>query len=236
MAKPKKLDHIAIICDGNRRWARFQGLAPFLGHERGLKRAIDELVDAALEEKLPYLTFWVFSTENWNRDKDEVEYLMNLFRDLFDKRINDLNEKGVRVVHLGNREGLAPDILERIDKGIEKTKNNTNLTVCVAMNYGGRDEIIRAIKKMSQDIQDGSFSLDQLDEKNFGQFLDTAGIPDPDLIIRTSGEQRLSGFLLWQQQYSEFYFPEFAFPDFTKERFKDAIDIFFGRDRRFGGN
>jgi undecaprenyl diphosphate synthase len=228
--------HVAIICDGNRRWAKNKNLSTFLGHEYAVNQTLEKLIDAGLEMGIQYLTFWIFSTENWDRDPEEVDWLMNLFRKMFDEKIKKYHEKGVRIIHIGNKAGLASDIQEKIDQGVSKTKDNTKMTVVVAMNYGGRDEIVRANRKMLEQIAAGSFKVEDLTEDSFVQFLDTADIPDPDLIIRTSGEQRLSGFLLWQQQYSEFYFSEVPFPDFTGDELKKAIEDFWKRNRRFGGN
>lgn len=233
---PKHPKHIAIICDGNRRWARKQRLPAFMGHDHAVNNTIEELVNTGLEVGLEFMTFWIFSTENWNRDKAEIEWLMNLFRKMFDEKIEQYHQKGIRVLHIGNTAGLAPDIQEKIEQGVEKTKDNTKMTVVIAMNYGGRDEIVRASQKMHAAIAAGELTAEDISETTFAQFLDTAEIPDPDLIIRTSGEQRLSGFLSWQQQYSEFYFPEFDFPDFTGEELKKAIVELQRRDRRFGGN
>lgn len=228
--------HIAIICDGNRRWARGKGLAAFMGHNHAVNNTIEELINTGLEVGLEYMTFWIFSTENWNREPAEIEWLMNLFRKMFDEKIEQYHQKGVRVKHIGNKAGLAADIQEKIDQGIEKTKDNTKMTVVVAMNYGGRDEIVRATKKMCQAVADGELALHDITEQTFVQHLDTADFPDPEMIVRTSGEHRLSGFLSWQQQYSEFFFPKFDFPDFTGERLKELIAEFHTRDRRFGGN
>lgn len=228
--------HIAIICDGNRRWAKSRNLATFFGHDFAVNNTIEELIDAGLEEGIEFLTFWVFSTENWDREVVEIDWLMNLFRKIFDEKLENYHKKGVRVLHIGNKAGLATDIQKKIADGVEKTKNNNKMTVTVAMNYGGRDEIIRANKKMYEEIVAGKFKIENLNEDSFRQFLDTAGVPDPDLIVRTSGEQRLSGFMLWQQQYSEFYFPEIPFPDFGASEFRKAIEVFNKRDRRFGGN
>lgn len=228
--------HIAIICDGNRRWARFRNLPVFKGHEFAVNQTIEDLVNKGLELGIEYMTFWIFSTENWNRDKKEVEWLMNLFRKLFDQKIDQYSKKGVRVRHIGNKDGLAPDIQQKIDDGEERTKDNRKMTVVTALNYGGRDEIVRANRRMYEKIQNGEFSIDDLTEESFAQFLDTADMPDPDLIIRTSGEQRLSGFMSWQMQYSELYFPEVPFPEFTGDELEKAIEVFQNRDRRFGGN
>lgn len=228
--------HIAIICDGNRRWAKKQGKPAFFGHKYAVDNTLEELIDASLELGVSHLTFWLFSTENWNRNPAEIEWLMNLFRKIFDEKIKSYHKKGIKIVHIGNKAGLEKDIQEKIDQGVAKTRDNQRMTVVLAMNYGGRDEIIRAVKKMYTAVVDGGFSVDNLSEQNFGQFLDTADMPDPELIIRPGGEQRLSGFMSWQQQYAEFYFSKLPFPDFDGEELRRAIAEFQTRDRRFGGN
>lgn len=225
--------HVAIICDGNRRWARSQGLPVFEGHRRAVDKVFDELIDAAVDNGVKYLTFWIFSTENWDRDKDEVAGLMKLFRWLFDNRIKQFKKKNVRFNMIGNLDHFDEGIQKRIKDGMEKTKDCTKLTVTLAMSYGGRDELTRAMQKISDQIKDGDIKgkiTPELITKN----LDTADLPDPEFIIRTSGEHRMSGFLMWQSEYSEFYFPEFSFPEFDKEKFNEAIEEFSLRKRRFG--
>ncbi len=239
MKKTKKDNypqHIAIICDGNRRWARGKGLPVFKGHDFAVKETFEKLVDAAVDLNIPYITFWIFSTENWDRDKEEIEWLMNLFRYMFDHKIKKLGEKDIRVRVIGNRSGLAPDIQERIAKGEEETKNNKTLTVTLAMNYGGHDELVRAMTKIAQKVSAGEVGADEINQQVIEQHLDTAGLPRPDMIIRTSGEFRLSGFMSWQSEYAEYFFPEFSFPDFTPERLGELVEEFQHRNRRFGGN
>ncbi|MFZ1721053.1 MAG: polyprenyl diphosphate synthase [Microgenomates group bacterium] len=228
--------HVAIICDGNRRWARSHGWEVFRGHEHAVNKTIEPLVDRASELGIECVTFWIFSTENWDREKKEVEGLMNLFRSMFDKQIEKFHEKNMVVKHIGDIEQLAPDIQDRIKKGIEKTKNNTGMTVVVAMNYGGRNEIVRGVRDLVEEIKaDGAdFDTAQITEKYFERYLETSDFPYPDLIIRTSGEQRLSGFLLWSGQYAECYFPKVTFPDFTPEELDKAIAEYQSRERRFG--
>lgn len=226
--------HIAIICDGNRRWAKKQGLPGFEGHRQAVQKVLEPLVDRAIERGVKYLTFWVFSTENWQRDKKEVEGLMMLFRSFFDRQISELNKKGVRVNMIGNLTDFAPDIQAKIKEGMAKTKNNQKITVTLAMSYGGRDEILRSVKKLVTQIQSSQFKIKDLNQESFKQFLDTSDLPDPELIVRTSGEQRLSGFMPWQSVYSEFWFPQFDFPEFSPAKLDEAIEEFNRRQRRFG--
>ena len=222
--------HIAIACDGNRRWAKKRGLPAFAGHKQAVDHVFEPLIDHAQEREVKYLTFWIFSTENWKRDKKEVESLMNLFRVFFDERIDKWNQKNIRFKMIGNRSLFAQDIQDRIEKGEQKTKDNTGITVTLAMSYGGRDEIVRAVKKCVDNKED----IEKLTEKKFAKYLDTAGTPEPDLIVRTSGEQRMSGYMMWQSQYSEFYFPEWHFPEFSPDKLDEVIEEFQNRQRRFG--
>ncbi|NCN03736.1 MAG: di-trans,poly-cis-decaprenylcistransferase [Candidatus Pacebacteria bacterium] len=220
--------HVAIICDGNRRWAREHRLPVFEGHRRAVDKVFDELIDAAVEKGVEYLTFWIFSTENWQRDKKEVEGLMNLFRWFFDSRINDYKKRDIKFNMIGNLDHFDKDIQKRIIDGMEKTKDCSKITVTLAMSYGGRDELTRAVNKI---IDQG---IKEVTPEIISKNLDTDNIPDPEFIIRTSGENRMSGFLLWQSYYAEFYFPEYHFPEFDKKKFNEALDVFFSRKRRFG--
>lgn len=228
--------HVAIICDGNRRWAREKGLPVFMGHDRAVKKTIDDLVDAALKLKIPYITFWVFSTENWNRAKDEVDWLMNLFRHLFDKKLKELAKKDVKIKMIGNRDGLAEDIQAKIIEGEKETENNNSITVTFAMNYGGHDELVRAFGEIASEVESGKLKAKDVSEELIESYLDTFGDPDPDMIIRTSGELRLSGFMSWQSEYAEYFFPSYSFPDFTGERLIELVEEFKHRQRRFGGS
>lgn len=226
--------HIAIICDGNRRWAKQHGLEIFRGHERAVKEVFATLIEHAQNIGVQFLTFWVFSTENWDRDEREVAYLMKLFEFTFEEYIEKAQRLNLQLRVLGDPSKLPSSLQKKMSRAQQEVRTNTGMTVGVALNYGGRDEIIRAIRKMKQAEQHGDFAMDQLTEKTFAQFLDTAGMPDPDLIIRTSGELRLSGFMSWQQQYSEFYFTQTPFPDFGPEQLDAAIADFQRRQRRFG--
>lgn len=216
--------------DGNRRWARGKLLPEMEGHRRGEQR-IEPLVDAAMEMGVTHLTFWAFSTENWNREVKEVQFLMNLYRHGLHKKIDSFHKKNVRVHVIGNLRQFPEDIQKKTAGWMEKTKHNTGITVTLALSYGGRDEIVRAINKRQSSVI-GRQSVTTKEE--FETYLDTAGQPDPDLLIRTGGEQRLSGFLLWQLEYSELYFTPTLWPDFTPERLKEAIDEYGKRQRRFG--
>lgn len=226
--------HVAIICDGNRRWARQHKMEVFKGHEYAVNQVFEKLINHAIKRGIKYLTFWIFSTENWQRDKKEVAGLMNLFRSFYSRQIKELNQKGIRVNMIGNIDDFAEDIQAKIKEGEEKTKNNTKITITLAMSYGGRDEVVRAIKEIAQQVVDGELEIDDISKEIVSQHLDTHGLPDPELIIRTSGENRLSGFMLWQSEYSELWFPEFHFPEFDEAKLDEAIEVFNKRKRRFG--
>ena len=218
--------HIAIIMDGNRRWARERGLPALAGHQKVANDILDPLVEHAANRGVKFITFWAFSTENWQRSKNEVSGIMRIFRHLLKRQLQRLHEKGVRIRAIGDISRFAPDIRKALEDGIEQTKNNKKITAIFALNYGGRDEIVRAIGKIQKNSE--------LTEENFSQYLDTAGIPDPEMIVRTSGEQRLSGFLLWQSEYSEFYFPSWHMPEFTPEKLDRVLREYNKRQRRFG--
>lgn len=220
--------HIAVIMDGNRRWAREHGLPILEGHRRVADKILEPLIEHAAKRGVKYITFWAFSTENWERSRQEVRGIMTIFRHVIKKRWARLHEKGVRIRVIGDLSKFPVDIKKALEDVVEQTKNNTKITAVFALNYGGRDEIIRAIKKVIRDKRK------VISEKEFSNYLDTSGIPDPELIIRTGGEQRLSGFLLWQSEYSELYFPAWYMPDFTPERLDEAIEEFQKRKRRFG--
>lgn len=228
--------HVAIICDGNRSWARSRGLKVFMGHEKAVNEVFETLINHSIELGIKYLTFWIFSTENWKREKTEVDFLMNLFRKIFDEKIIDWNKYGIRVKMIGDVKGFDKDIQDRIKKGEESTKNNTKITVTLAMNYGGRDELTRTMKKIAAKVKSGKIGLEDINEQLIADHLDTNYMPDPELIIRTGMDNtRLSGFMSWQQQYSEIIFPKFNFPDFTAEKLDIALKEFYSRSRRFGG-
>lgn len=226
--------HIAVIMDGNGRWAVSKGLARNAGHRVGVQ-ALKNLIIALDELEIPYLTVYAFSTENWKRPADEVNALMELMIEFIDKEIDYLDEKGVRVNPIGDISRLSGKTYEKIVFAREKTKNNSHIILNVALNYGGRQEIIRAAKAFCEDVQKGNMQLDDLDEACFSRYLYTAGQPDPDLLIRPSGEMRVSNFLLWQIAYSEFWVTNILWPDFKKEHLWQAIWDYQNRDRRYGG-
>lgn len=229
--KTKIPRHIVIIPDGNRRWAQEKGLPTEVGHQKGFD-AVMEVARAAQDWGVNYLTIWAFSTENWKRSTLEVRYLMHLYKEMIKKLLKEFVQKGIKVIHIGRKDRLPKFLLKTLEDAIFKTKDNKNFVVTIALDYGGRDEIVRAVQKM---IAEGKNPND-LTENEFSKYLDTNGQPEPDLIIRTSGEQRLSGILPWQSTYAELYFDPTHLPDFTTENLKRAILEFSSRDRRFGGN
>lgn len=223
--------------DGNRRWARKRGLGAVAGHAFATDTIVEQLIERAGELGISHLTLWAFSTENWNRDKDEVSGVLNIFRKALQSKVTRFIEKGARLKHIGDMSRFPVDIREGMLRAIEESKDNTKITVTFALNYGGRDEILRAAHRMISDSanQQVSGSVDQqISEEIFAKYLDTYDMPDPDLIIRTGGEKRLSGFLMWQSAYSELYFTDILFPDFTPEKFDYAIAEYQTRQRRFG--
>jgi undecaprenyl diphosphate synthase len=226
--------HIAIIMDGNGRWAAERGLPRVEGHRRGVE-SVRRTVEAALELGIAYLTLFSFSSENWTRPKQEISDLFGLLRRFIRRDLADLHKNGVRIRVIGTRAGLETDLLRMIDDAIELTKNNTALNLTVAFNYGARDEIVRAARRIAEAAANGSVDPAAVTEERFASFLDTAGIPDPDLLIRTSGELRLSNFLLWQLAYAEFVFVNTYWPDFSREQLEAALTEYHRRSRRFGG-
>lgn len=222
------VQHIAVIMDGNGRWAQQRGLARTKGHQEGLEAA-KRIVKTASDMHIPYITLYVFSTENWKRTADEVGFLMALIRTHLRAELAFYAEHHIKVRHIGNLAALPPEIQTEITDTIEKTKQYTGTTVQLAINYGGKDEILRAVKKID------SRRLAELTENDIELLLDTAGVPPVDLVIRTGGEKRLSNFLLWQTAYAEFYSTDVLWPDFTPVHFKKAVDSFYERTRRFGG-
>lgn len=222
-------EHIAIILDGNRRWAKAKGLPTFFGHKKGMENA-KKIVLHAQKMGVKVITMYGFSTENWSRSEKEVGYLMKLFEKYIDTNIADYKKRGIRFRHIGSLKELPVSLQEKIKHAIELTKDCTGIIANMALNYGGRDEIKRAVQKI---IKSG-IKASEVDFETISRNLDTAGLPDPDLVIRTSGEQRTSGFLLWQGAYSELYFPKVEWPDFDTDQFDKAIAEFNKRQRRFG--
>ena len=225
--------HVAIIMDGNGRWAKKRLLPRNYGHLQGAK-VVEQILEDADDIGIKYLTLYAFSTENWNRSKDEVEALMKLLRNYLKNCIERSNRNNMKVRVIGEKSRLSDDIRKRIDELEEATKNNTGLNFAIAINYGSRDEIRRAVARIASDVADGKLLLDQVDEQCINDYLDTRELPDPDLLIRTSGEERLSNFLLWQLAYTEFYFTDVLWPDFDKAELIKAIEKYNNRDRRFG--
>lgn len=224
---------VAIILDGNGRWAKSKGLPRKMGHVQGGKN-VEEMLYVADELGIKYFTVYAFSTENWKRSADEVEALMALLKEYLLSGFRKAAKNNVRIRIIGDKTGLAPDLQKIIAELEEDSKDNTGLNFQIAINYGSRDEIIRMMQKAGKDIEDGLLKPEDIDEAYIANHLDTAGIPDPDLLIRTSGEQRLSNFLLWQLAYTEFYFCDCHWPDFNKEELLKAIECYNKRDRRFG--
>ena len=226
--------HIAIIMDGNRRWAKLRNLDPRLGHKKGAE-TLENIVKYCNKIGIKYLTVYAFSTENWKRSKEEVGALMMLLQNYLDDFSKRANTDNIRIKMLGDRDGLSKGLLKSMDNAIERTKDNTGVTFNVAFNYGGRDEIIKAVRKIAVDVKEDKLDVEDINEELISNNLYTGGMPDPDLMIRTSGEIRLSNFLPWQLVYSEFYFTDKLWPDFTNEDLDEAIDEYNRRNRKFGG-
>jgi undecaprenyl diphosphate synthase len=233
LSQMKIPNHVAIILDGNGRWAKKRLMPRNYGHMQGAK-TVEKICEDAWNMGIHYLTVYAFSTENWKRPEDEVNALMKLLKNYLKDCIERSNSNDMRVRVIGDKTGLNDEIREKIAELEEMTKNNTGLNFTIAINYGSRDEMVRAMKKMAMDIKDGKVPEDDISEEMFGNYLDTVGIPDPDLLIRTSGEQRLSNYLLWQLAYTEFYFTDVLWPDFSKKDLEDAVFAYNKRDRRFG--
>ena len=227
---PDKLPrHVAMIMDGNGRWALSRGLPRLAGHKAGTEN-LRRVIRSTVEFGVKYLTIYAFSTENWGRPMEEVRGLMSILEDVIDRELAELSKEGVQLRHIGRLERLAPKLQAKVLDAIELTKHNDRLILNVAFNYGGRDEIVHAIQKM---IKDG-ISSDEVTDELVSRYLYTAGVPDPDLIIRTSGELRVSNFLIWQAAYSEWYVTPTYWPDFDKDEYRRALEAFAQRDRRFG--
>lgn len=226
--------HVAIIMDGNGRWAAERGLPRAEGHRQGVE-SVRRTLKAAMELGVTHLTLFSFSSENWSRPKQEINDLFGLLRRFVRRDLADLHKNGVKIRVIGARTGLESDILRTLDEAAELTKDNTALNLTIAFNYGARDEIARAAQRIAEDVKAGAMDASDVTPEKFSTYLDTAGLPDPDLLIRTSGELRLSNFLLWQLAYAEFVFVDVYWPDFSKDVFAAAIAEYQQRSRRFGG-
>jgi undecaprenyl diphosphate synthase len=226
--------HVAIIMDGNGRWAAEHGLPRAEGHRQGVE-SVRRTVEAVLELGISHLTLFSFSSENWTRPKQEINDLFGLLRRFIRRDLADLHKNGVKIRLIGTRSGLDGDLLRMIDDALELTKDNTALNLTIAFNYGARDEIARAARRIAEDVEGGALAAAEVTEERFGSYLDTANLPDPDLLIRTSGELRLSNFLLWQLAYAEFVFVDTYWPDFNRDQLEAALAEYQRRSRRFGG-
>ena len=234
MEEMKMPQHVAIILDGNGRWAKAKGMPRNYGHVQGAK-TVETICEDAYKMGIQYLTVYAFSTENWNRPKDEVDALMKLLRNYMKTCLQTAKKNRMCVRVLGEKSRLDEDIRRRIEELETATKDNDGLHFQIAINYGGRDEIVRAVRKLAQRVESGELSAGEITEELVEESLDTAGIPAPDLLIRTCNEQRISNFLLWQLAYTELYFTPVAWPDFTREELRKAVEAYNHRDRRFGG-
>ena len=226
--------HVAIILDGNGRWAKAKGMPRNYGHVQGAK-TVEVICEEAYKMGIQYLTVYAFSTENWNRPKDEVDALMKLLRNYLKNCLKTAEKNRMCVRILGDKSGLDEDIRERIQELEDATKNNDGLHFQIAINYGGRDELVRSVRKLTQRVQRGELQPEDINEAMVEECMDTAGIPDPDLLIRTCNEQRISNFLLWQLAYTEFYFTPVAWPDFSKDELMKAVEAYNRRNRKVGG-
>lgn len=226
--------HIAIIMDGNGRWAQKRNLPHMAGHNAGMQ-AIKEIVKASSALGIKYLTVYAFSTENWKRSTEEVSGIFKLIVIYIEKELKELHENNVKVRVWGDYERLPQDAVESLERSLKTTAGNTGLQFNIALNYGGRDEILRSVRKLAKEVEAGNLKADDITEDMISENLYTAGIPDPDMIIRTSGEMRLSNYLLWQSAYSEFVFTDVLWPDFNREEYEKLIEVYQNRKRRFGG-
>lgn len=233
MSEDNRLEHIAIIMDGNGRWAKKRGLPRSFGHKKGAE-VVKEVARAAANMGVKFLTLYAFSTENWNRDPEEVATLMSLLRQYLKSDLKELQDNGVRIVFIGERSMLDADIIENMKKIEADTALNEKMTLCIAISYGSRQEIVNAAKKIAALAKRGDIQPEDVDSKMFSDMLYTKDIPDPDLVIRTSGEMRISNYLLWQIAYAEFFFTEVLWPDFNEKILADIVADFKTRERRYG--
>lgn len=229
----KMPNHVAIIMDGNGRWAQKRGLKRTKGHQKGAE-VLKKISEYVYDKKIKVLSVFAFSTENWKRDKEEVDYLMDLFLKAFKDNFDAVKKKGVKVVFSGLKDKLSDKVVKAMEKMSEETKNNNNGVFNICLNYGGQDEIVNASKKISEDVLNGNLSINDINKDSFGKYLFN-DLPPIDLLIRTSGEYRISNFMLWQMAYAELYFTDTLWPDFDEKEMDKAIEVFNNRDRRFGG-
>lgn len=229
----KMPNHVAIIMDGNGRWAQKRGLKRTKGHQKGAE-VLKKISEYVYDKEIKVLSVFAFSTENWKRDKEEVDYLMDLFLKAFKDNFDAVKKKGVRVVFSGLKDKLSDKVVKAMEKMSEETKNNNNGVFNICLNYGGQDEIVNASKKISEDVLNGNLSINDINKDSFGKYLFN-DLPPIDLLIRTSGEYRISNFMLWQMAYAELYFTDVLWPDFDEKQMDKAIEVFNKRDRRFGG-
>lgn len=225
--------HVAVIMDGNGRWAKSRGLPRIMGHQRGVD-SLKDLLRCCDDWGIPALTAYAFSTENWGRPLEEVQFLMTLFERVLRRELTEMMEKGVKIRFVGNLKSLPPSLQAEIDRAMTQTQANQGIQFTVATNYGAREEIIHACQAIAEQVAEGNLSPTEIDEQLFEQHLYTVGIPDPDLLIRTSGEMRLSNFLLWQMAYAEIYVTDTLWPDFDRVQFHQALSAYQRRERRFG--
>ena len=228
-------EHVAIIMDGNRRWAKQKKLPIKLGHREGAK-TLEKIVRHAKKIGIKYITVYAFSTENWKRSESEVESLMSLLREYLDNFAKKADTENIKINVLGDMKPFSEDLKKSIDLAIERTKNNTGIIFNICLNYGGRDEIVKAVQKIGRKIENHELNVDDINENTISENLYTAHMPDPDLLIRTSGEIRLSGFLIWQSSYTEFVFLEKYWPDFNEKDLENCIEIYQRRHRKYGGS
>lgn len=234
MEKSSELNHLAIIMDGNRRWAKRNNKSIQDGHKAGAEK-LNEIIDWCIEFSIKYLTVFAFSTENWKRDENEINYIMSLIRKYLSSKENDFDKKGIKIKAIGIEDKIDEDIIKSVRKIEENTKNNNVMQLNIAFNYGGRTEIIDVTKRIAKQVKDGSLKIEDINENIFKNNLYYGNISDPDLIIRTGGEFRISNFLLWEMAYSEFYFTDNLWPDFNKDLLLNIINNFKMRERRYGG-
>ncbi|MBR1601343.1 MAG: isoprenyl transferase [Alphaproteobacteria bacterium] len=233
MVDGTSINHIAFIMDGNRRWAKKHNMPIAMGHRKGAE-TLTEIAKAAKNMGVKYMTVYAFSTENWGREISEVNALMDLLRHYLDNGFKELQKNDVRIIFIGEKYMLAEDIRQKISQIEMQTAKNNSAVLCVALSYGSRQEIVQAVREIAKEVESGKLSTDDINVDKFTKFLYTNGIPDPDLVVRTSGEKRISNYLLWQTAYSEFYFSDTLWPDFSKEELEHIIEDYSKRERRYG--